>query len=323
MKFSICTFVSKTDKKGNITYSLKTLQTVTAKKNSEGRYTAQIKGLLLEKDDYYFCVESTNAKKGGDATYSLFLNKNDSHFFNTNTKTNSNDDDWDDMKTKGPAGKVVSFGEISTKNLDKVILNDWVGFGDAVDYRRFSIKANAKISFSIQAEDSAKFTIYKLVSKTDKKGNTSYSLKTLQSTNIKAGTDKWTETNLLKLDIGEDYYFSMQSTNAKKGGDAYYKINLKQFNPLDGKALTGPEEINGWNGVEAAASADLAIPGNTASPDTSVAGAADAVQDVQTGLFAGQGSVQADSLADAGILSPDSPSERLFGDSTGSLLASL
>lgn len=330
VKFSICQLIRKEDKKGNVTYSLKTLQTVTTKKAAGGTsFSASTRDLFLEKneDGYYFCVESANAKKGGDASYTLKLDKGDgkTHFFDS-AKSSSNDD-WDDMKTNGPTGKVVTVGEISTKNLDKVILNDWVGYGDEVDYRRFSIKTNAKISFSIQCDDATKFTVYRLISKTDKKGNTTYSLKALQSTNFKGGADR-TETKLLKLETGDDYCFSMQSTNAKKGGDATYSIYLEQFNVLEGKdgaALTGPEEINGWNDAEAATPADPALPGNTASLDTQYASAADSVQNAnaQENLFAGLESVQAVAFAAADNLSPDFTSEHLFGDSAGGFLASL
>ena len=51
---------------------------------------------------------------------------------------------------------------------------NWVGFSDAVDYAEFSLESGAKLSFNISADDAAKFTIYSLNSKKNKKGEFTY-----------------------------------------------------------------------------------------------------------------------------------------------------
>ena len=240
MKFTVWRFDTVTGKNDKTTYSMKSLQATSAKKDKvTGDYLATTKNLLLEKGDYYISVESPDAKKGGNAYYNVMLNKGDCRFFSS--KGSDNGDDWDDMKTKGAAGKVVNFGEINSETVH--LLGDWVGFGDAVDYRKFRLKTDADLSFRFQSYDAAKFTVYKLNSKTDKKGTT-YSLKKLQSTKIKAGSD-WQKSKLLSLTAGE-YYFSMESTNAKKGGDATYYIDIEKFiaRPKDADALTMPEPEN-------------------------------------------------------------------------------
>ena len=212
VKFTVWQLNSKTDKKGVTTYSLKSLQSSTLK--APGYTFADPKGLMLDAGTYYFGVESTNAAKGGGADYevtiagSVFYTKGD------------NSDDWTDMKEKGTAGMVGNAGVINASN--KKVVSDWVGTGDVIDYKRFKLNSAAKLTFKLDASDAAKFTVWKLNAKTDKKGVTTYSLKSLQATTIKA--DVTATTKELLLDAGT-YYFSMESTNAKKGADADYTVS--------------------------------------------------------------------------------------------------
>ena len=254
-KFSICRLDSKTDKKGNTIYSLKTLQSTTIKKRGKNNYSSTTKSLLLDPGDYCFCMKSPNAKKGGSAEYTVNLDTGKSVFFTMG----KNNDDWDDMAEKGAAGKVVKLGEISAKTT----LSDWVGYGDEVDYRQFTLETGAKLRFDIFTSDAVKFTVYRLDSKTDKKGVTTYSLKTLQTTKLKA--HDWTRTKSLKLDSGT-YYFSVKSTNAKKGGNADYEIGLYEFNALPTKEKNAsalafmPDEAVGQDPAAGFDVSELAMP---------------------------------------------------------------
>jgi len=301
MKFTVWSFTISSDKNEKTTYSMKSLQATTAKYDKVTKtYKATTKGLLLDKGDYYISMQSTNAKKGGNSYYNVTLNPPsnlDGTYFFDNAKSNNNDD-WDDMKTKGASGKVVNLGQISANT--SLLLNDWVGFGDAVDYREFTVKSDAKVRFSLQSTGAAKFAIYKLVSKTDRKGVTTYSLKQILSKSFKPKED-FVETKLLQLDAGENYYFSVQSTDAKKGGEANYYIYLYDYEPIPyGKyadALAGPEETGG-------SSADDAL-----SDAMNAFAAADFLQDAP--------------LAAAGFLSLDSVQEKMFADSSGGILAGL
>jgi autotransporter passenger strand-loop-strand repeat protein len=261
-KISVCRVDSKPGKEPGLTfYTLKTLQTTTLKKEKmTDDYFSLTKSLLLEKGDYFIRVESTNAKKGGNAEYSVNLADvgYETVFFNKG----NNSDDWDDMKTKGAAGKVLTFGEIKA-NTTSIMNDEWVGYGDEIDYRKFTLGSDAKLSFEVFATDAAKFIVYRLVSKTDKKGITTYSLKALQTTTVKAHDMK--TTKLLALDA-DTYYFSMASTNAKKGGNATYDINLSEFvaNPKSTKVasaltMSEPEMDLGFTADDAVASA-LAMP---------------------------------------------------------------
>ena len=221
-KFTICALNGKTDKKGVTTYTVKNIQaTALAKPKGAAVYSAVTKDQLLEAGTYYIKVESTNAKKGGDADYTVTLNDK-SVFF---TK-GDNSDDWTDMKTEGSAGHVGDVGKITAPGA--VITGEWVGYGDAVDYKAFTLDSAAKLSFTVNATDAAKFTICALNGKTDKKGVTTYSLASKQATTLskpKGAVEYSATTKELLLEAGT-YYLKVESTNAKKGGDADYTVTL-------------------------------------------------------------------------------------------------
>ena len=211
--FTIYSLVGSAKKGGS--YSLKKLQSVSTNAKT---HTVTTKALLLDKGTYYICVQSTNAKKGGNATYTVSNNK--SVFFN-NSKS-SNADDWGDLKTKGAAGKVAKAVKVTAST--GRFISDWVGFGDAVDYKAFTLASSAKLSLKLTSSDSASFTIYSLVGSAKKGG--SYSLKKLQSVSTNAKTHTVT-TKALQLAAGT-YYLCAQSTNAKKGGNATYTVSLNK-----------------------------------------------------------------------------------------------
>ncbi len=183
-------------------------------------YYVETKELLLDAGDYYLSMESTNAAKGGNAYYNVFLSSN-SFFF---VEGNNADDDWTALPDK------YDFGEMDPKP-DELVDEEWVGYGDDIDYRKFAVSNDVKANFDVYASDaSTKFTLYQLVSKTDKKGNTTNSLKKLTSLAIKKLDEEYGlyrgVTAECDLKRGEEYYFCMESTNAAKGGSAYYHVDI-------------------------------------------------------------------------------------------------
>ena len=75
-KFVIYRLTEKVGKNGTVSYSRKTLQTTTLKKDKQNQlYTVNTKALKLSAGEYYISVQSTNAKKGGNAYYSVNLNE--------------------------------------------------------------------------------------------------------------------------------------------------------------------------------------------------------------------------------------------------------
>ena len=191
-------------------------------------YFVETKGIILDGGkDYYLSVESTNASKGGNAYYFVYLDSSDSKFFGT---PDNNDDKWNNLPDDYDLGAL-------SENKDNIV-RDWVGYEDAVDYRKFTVEGEkTNFSFHIQSSDLTKFTVWKYDAKKKK-------TVALQTTSIE--DNYWgeyqygTTTDQLQLDAGE-YYFSMESTNAKKGGNADYKISVIVSTAGIKSALAMPE----------------------------------------------------------------------------------
>ena len=96
-----------------------------------------------------------------------------------------------------------------------LISGEWVGYGDAVDYRAVTFGNAGKYTFSINATDAAKLTVWTL--------RPNGRLKALKKVSVKAGTSGGIAG--LLLDAGT-YYLSVESTTAKKGGSADYDVSL-------------------------------------------------------------------------------------------------
>ena len=212
---------------------LKALQTTTLKKaKGATEYSANTKNLLLEAGTYFVSVQSTNAKKGGNAYYNVKLN-------DATTVYDDGDNGWNnyvyDKKANPPKNPnidefVENFINGGTTEVlldaDHTSMEDWsnfVGFGDTADYAKIIVEGNSvKLSFSVTSTDAAKFIIYSYDGATK--------MKALQTTTLKKakGSTVYTaDTKALALANGE-YFISVQSTNAKKGGAAYYNVAVNQ-----------------------------------------------------------------------------------------------
>ena len=265
-KFTIWQLVEGTDKKGNVTYTMKSIQATSLKKDkTTGRYVATTKDLLIEAGDYYISMQATEAgsKNGSYAFYNAEINYADdrTHFFV------DGDNGWNnyvyDKKTKelspavidddlldnmvGKAGDVVQLDSPAAAfQIENRTLTNFVGFGDDADYATLMLPYDSSLVFNVTATDASKFTIWQLVESVDKKGIVSYKMKELQTTALKK--DKITglytaETKELRLnlDLTGSYYVSVQSTNAKKGGAAYYSVVASD------KSVFYTDADNGWN----------------------------------------------------------------------------
>ena len=229
-----------------------------------GKGTVTAKEKLLDAGKYYLAVQSTNAKKGGSADYSVSVSK-DTVFY---TK-GDNSDDWKDMKTKGGKSGAVDKTTVGTLTSSSTkLITDWVGFSDAADYKAFTLESAAKLVFDVSATDAAKFTVYQLV-----ETKVGYKLTAkLPSTTIAAPKKgaKLTAvtTKEVQLTAGT-YYIAVESTNAAKGGSADYTVSVNQkgskFYPAGdnsndtwqaakkSSAIAAGETVTGWVGFSDAA----------------------------------------------------------------------
>ena len=277
-------------------YSLKSLLSSKLSKNplygqdGEPAYQTVTKALLLEAGNYYLCMTSANAAKGGDADYDILLDP--STVFYDKTDDRKNDVLVDSKKNLVGVCETISLGLTSKAvQMDRVAVNcgkwkNFVGHNDDTDYAKIKLSQDLTASFTVEANDAAKFTLYKLVKKGEK-----YSLKAIQSKTLKKQDGVYAATLSGKLDKDEDYYLCMKSTNAKKGGNAYYNVSY-EYVSQDKDALLGPEaEANAWNGA--------GIEPGAADSGFADAFAADSA--VLSDAFASD-AVPADVLADAGFM---------------------
>ena len=268
---TIWRLVEGTDKKGNPTYTQKSLQATALRKDRDsGLYSVKTKGLLLERGYYYISVQSTNAKKGGAAYYNVEVNQPECEFFfsgdfgdnnylydKKNTDNPLNLNVYDSSAQTIDAGTAeVRLDDMSYTDGNGTEWNNFVGFGDAADFRKIRLNSDATLSFTLTATDAAKFTVWRLDEKKDKKGNTVYTQKSLQTTTLKKGKGETlfaADTKRLSLDAGV-YYVSMESTNASKGGSAYYDVKVASFTTTDPvvpadastSSLAGLDDKAGW-----------------------------------------------------------------------------
>ena len=240
---------------------------------------------LLEKGTYYLVVEATNPAKGTNADYSVKLGSS-SQFY---TDADDGGNDWIYDKNTGKKNEDDLILKKITADTAEIYF-DWfdvepddydnyVGFGDAVDYVEISLSDKASLSFSLAASDAAKFSIICLI---PKKGG-KYTVKELQKTTLKRAkgeTEFTAVTKALSLDAG-NYYLCMQSTNAKKGSETFYNVwlntadcsGLENLGSGDSSALDMPDELSfaqtaGTDDLSGASASGLAeLNGETAWQD--------------------------------------------------------
>jgi autotransporter passenger strand-loop-strand repeat protein len=226
------------------------VQSTALKKDSKtGLFTVTTKKCLLEKEnEYYISVQALNVKTGGFAYYNVHLNREDDNciFYN---HCDDSENYWmvDSKKNLNNSADIptrtLSLGESKTLQVDVTALNyrktwnNFVGHNDDTDYAKIKVTQNLKTSFTVEATDAAKFTVYQIVN-----NNGKYSLKSVKSKALakqKDGTFKAT-LSIVSLKSGNDYCVCMTSTNAKKGGNAYYNVTYTAVS-ADSAALTMPE----------------------------------------------------------------------------------
>jgi len=171
------------------------------------------KNLLLDAGTYYVCYESKSSKKSVGTWYSTDI------VADTFTRINTADDDYTNLSPSYT---------VQLRNTGTVINNDWVGFGDSIDFRRLDLDVPGSYSFSLSGLTAkAKLTIYTV----DSKGK----LKKLTSVSGKAEKVSFTKEKLMNSGT---YYLSVEATGWKKGQNTAYSVTatgqaFTQGNTLD------------------------------------------------------------------------------------------
>ena len=161
------------------------------------------------------------------------------------------------------AGVVLSSGFKSRIQVDEKktagAYDNFVGYRDDTDFQKIKLKSSAKLSFTVTADDSLKFTVWRLFdSSTYDDLIPKYSLKALQTVTL-----KWDDTlgkyvantASLMLEKGDEnfteYFISVENTKAAKGNNAYYNIELNYGTDKKGRDTTyffsdGDDNLNDW-----------------------------------------------------------------------------
>ena len=178
--------------------------------------------LLLEQGTYYISMNSLNYYAGGDASYSIKLNENSQIF------EKAKDGKYDDLANVTYEGENSDAQLIAdTESADRFAVSDWVGYGDNVDYKKFTLDGCATLSFSAEATDFAMLSLCRLDSYTAWDGREYYYWTTLQSTVLYQNTENKYSADSYEILLGKGTYFlRMESLTGYYGGSADYEIKI-------------------------------------------------------------------------------------------------
>ena len=221
-KLVIYSLTEKKDRNGStVSFTKKALQTTKLgkPKTADGEYMEESKPLLLEKGDYYISMESTDIRKGGSAFYNVTLNDLTKFYSDDDDGTNNwvydrklkvlNPDEGDLVETKlNNKTTDVQLDKAAVSYTDgfKNTYSNFVGYGDDTDFGKIWLEGSAKLSFSIRATNAAKFTVYTLNVKWNKKNQPVYSLKALQTTKLKKVNANLYEVSTKALKLASGIY---------------------------------------------------------------------------------------------------------------------
>jgi len=203
-----------------------------------------LSGVLLEKGTYYLQAEALSADKGTNADFSVKVSSASVFYTDCDNGANNylydkkQDAVWNSDVLDAAAlvidGSFLEDGKsairidtdpenvIEHKDDEGTTFTNFIGFGDATDFRKIELKSAAKLSFDLAKTTggAAKLVVY-TVNKSGKMAVASSKL----TLSVKAAATDGALKKQVVLDKGV-YYIAVQSTDAKKGKNAYYNVSL-------------------------------------------------------------------------------------------------
>ena len=243
-KFTVWRWDDKKEKM--VSLQSTTLKDLTGAPAESGKdFRAETKAFLLtDTEDYYLSVEATNASKGAYVYYDVYLNDDESTFYNKGDHS----DDWTDLADNGPNSTMYGDVGVISGVDDPLVEGNWVGFDDGIDYMTFMVKDDVSMSFSITADDAVKFTVFSIYDDEDGWNTATLLTKTVKPK--KAGTDKteFTAECQFVADNEKTYFFSVEYLNKKNvGSGANYSVYVETYDLLtvpDGDIIDDPGFID-------------------------------------------------------------------------------
>lgn len=196
----------KTNAKG-----VQSLTRIASATGGSGKAAVIASRLLDTENEYVLAVTATGAAKGANTSYTL--NAAGTQFTSANQVA---DNDW----------RAADLPQIAPG--DGGIAGEWVGFGDAVDYRQLAVEESGLCTLTLSGlEAGAKIVLYGV--KTAKSGATS--LKTIKSAAGKAGKD----AVIANVDLSDtaSYCIGVFATGAKTGKNTSYDLEVSAAEPAE------------------------------------------------------------------------------------------
>ena len=193
---------------------LKSMKSITVTPKN-GVASGTIQNLLMEAGkDYYVAVEAPDWKKGVGTDYELNVSGNVFNHAKNNLANNSYEQVKDQSVTP------ITGSADGTLSSTPVLADEWVGYGDSVDFQKITLANDGTYSFTVSGvSQKVKLTVYSV----DANGK----LKSLKSITVnapKSGVASGMIQNLL-MDAGS-YYVAVEATDWKKGVGTDYNVSM-------------------------------------------------------------------------------------------------
>ena len=125
---------------------------------------------------------------------------------------------------------------MEARTIGKTTYENFVGYGDKVDYAKFTVTEKGKLTFTVTATEGATFEVWTLANG---------KMKSLGKTKLKLGKNQTTCTGSvsnLSLEVGTEYYVSMTAakTTANTKGSVFYNVSAT-LTPQNASSLAMPE----------------------------------------------------------------------------------
>ncbi len=176
---------------------------------------------LTSYGSYYVAMTAKSVKKAGsEGLYNVSV---------TNTVLFVDADHADNNVAAD--GKVISIGRSTgaivldkTPMTSGTTFDNYVGFGDSIDYAKIDLASSAYVSFSFTGggDGTAKFTIWKYDAEKDKMSKVG----AVTNLTAKKGYTATSKAQFLEVKENFEYYVSMECSNASKGMSVHYHVEV-------------------------------------------------------------------------------------------------
>ncbi len=181
--------------------SLKAIKSISVSEGEGG-----FSNLLLDSSNTYFvAVQAPSASKGVGTKYEVYL---DGMLFNHAGNAFKNNT-WN--------GEEVQNTFVASPDRVALLADEWVGFGDTIDFQRFSVGADGAFNLSLEGvENKLKVTVYEVLD--------NGKVKKLKTKTVSAACDVFSG---LTLYADRSYAISVEAPGASKGQNSAYTLSIE------------------------------------------------------------------------------------------------